>query len=325
MIHEDSAAWAKQLEPIFGAHRLEADGSVAGARAISANVRGPLRFWEVRHGSQTVVVEGSAEFRHILRTTSRKDPIAFQQALRSGSFLLLMVSRGTAEIALGGDIEHLAADDAIVFTAIDPFRIKTSAAFVGTWVNLPIWWLLELGGGQVAGSRTKLDGARGAMQALRQIWAILLEPAVEGDDVDDLVALLGNALFRALLHASALNKRAEGLSDRVTRFIGSHYEQEGLAPADAARALGCSVSSIHKACAANSTSFGQRVAALRLSKAAYQLSRDPPSISTVAFQCGFSSLSHFCHAFKDFYGVTPSDVRKRYFRVVDRLPPPQTA
>jgi AraC-like DNA-binding protein len=35
------------------------------------------------------------------------------------------------------------------------------------------------------------------------------------------------------------------------------------------------------------------------------------SISTVAFDCGFSDVSHFNHAFRRAYGATPSDIRRQ--------------
>ena len=58
--------------------------------------------------------------------------------------------------------------------------------------------------------------------------------------------------------------------------------------------------------------FSQFVREQRLARARRMLASphcsDRP-ITTIAFDAGFADLSHFNHAFRRFYGMTPSDVR----------------
>jgi AraC family transcriptional regulator len=57
------------------------------------------------------------------------------------------------------------------------------------------------------------------------------------------------------------------------------------------------------------TSVGDYVRNLRLDAAALRLLVPQADISEVAFECGFSSHSHLCRAFKRRFGITPSRYR----------------
>ncbi|MGH1438617.1 MAG: helix-turn-helix transcriptional regulator [Cellvibrionaceae bacterium] len=52
----------------------------------------------------------------------------------------------------------------------------------------------------------------------------------------------------------------------------------------------------------------------RLESAARYLSGDQNSITDIAFQCGFSSASHFAHAFKQYYKCSPAEYREQAFK-----------
>ena len=53
------------------------------------------------------------------------------------------------------------------------------------------------------------------------------------------------------------------------------------------------------------------VRALRLNRASQLLQHHSGNVSEVAYQVGFASPSHFAHAFKERFGVSPSDYRER--------------
>jgi AraC-like DNA-binding protein len=195
---------------------------------------------------------------------------------------------------------------------MEPFVVTTGDGFAGVWAEIPNWWIMELCQGQVSGAGQRMDGRRGATIVLRTTLSILLEDERGPDETNDLVDLFGAVLARNLLAGDMGAAAQEGQADRVSRFVSANYRTPGLSPRDAARDLGCSVSSIHKCCASVGWTFGGLVTSMRLSVAAYRLSRIPQSISEVAFDCGFASLSHFCHAFKAYYGVTASSVRKQH-------------
>ena len=56
----------------------------------------------------------------------------------------------------------------------------------------------------------------------------------------------------------------------------------------------------------------QYILDIRLQKAKQLLAETPFSVTAVAEECGFSSVFHFCRAFKQKTGMTPSEFSKRY-------------
>lgn len=57
------------------------------------------------------------------------------------------------------------------------------------------------------------------------------------------------------------------------------------------------------------------IARYRCEKAAWLLRNSGLSISEIAYDCGFSSSTYLSRTFKQFYGVTPSDFRKKQGKV----------
>ncbi len=307
------ASWTQRLEAIFGAHRIEADARTVTSREMSALQRDLLKFWRVRHGAQKVIVRGTKLDRDgMLTLIKRSGPKEALNLIRSSCFLLLVVEQGRAMVDLYNGPVPLGPGDALLLTAMEPFVVSTGDGFAGLWVEIPSWWLIELCNGEVSGARVRMDARRGATIVLRTTLSILLEEGRGPEETNDLVDLLGAVLARNLLAADMGEPAHEGQIERVRRFVSANYRTPGLSPRDAARALGCSVSSIHKCCASVGWTFGGLVTGMRLSVAAHRLNRTPRSISAVAFDCGFTSLPHFCHAFKSYYGVTASSVRRQH-------------
>jgi AraC-like DNA-binding protein len=288
--------WAETLATIFGPHTLEAAAQCSGTGDVASGGGGLLRYWRMAHGPLRLVAGREKRSRDTLKT---------------GTFLLLIVEQGEAEVEFFSHAVHLQAGDALLLTAIEPLVFSTSSPFAGAWIELPIWWLVELFGGGLVGARSKLDGGLVSTRTLLSVFEQLRGREVDDRDVVD---LFGDVLKRCLLIAGRGTEEEAGQIRRIAIFIAGNYRQEGLSPSDAALALGCSVSSIHKCCAAAGSTFGTMLASMRLSVAAYRLARDPHRISDIAFDCGFASVSHFCHAFKAYHGVTPKSMRSRHSR-----------
>jgi AraC-like DNA-binding protein len=87
-------------------------------------------------------------------------------------------------------------------------------------------------------------------------------------------------------------------------FIARNIEHRGLSAQDASVNLKCSVRTIYNTCAAHGTSFSALVIETRLVAAQYQLIRTNQRISQIAYDVGFSSLSHFSRLFRARFGVT---------------------
>lgn len=137
----------------------------------------------------------------------------------------------------------------------------------------------------------------------------------------------GVRLFRALIElvAVSLSRRSragaaesESLADAtalaVKRAIHRRVREPGLAVADVAGAVGISERYVHKLLARSGSSFTEYLIAHRLDGAARDLA-DPAmadrAIGAIAFDWGFSDLSHFTRRFKQRFGCRPRDWRAR--------------
>ncbi|MEY9880724.1 helix-turn-helix domain-containing protein [Bradyrhizobium sp. USDA 329] len=137
----------------------------------------------------------------------------------------------------------------------------------------------------------------------------------------------GVRLFRALMElvAVSLSRRSragaaesECLADATTlalkRAIHRRLREPGLAVADVAEVVGISERYVHKLLARSGSSFTDYVIDHRLDGAARDL-RDPATadraIGTIAFDWGFSDLSHFTRRFKQRFGCRPRDWRAK--------------
>jgi AraC-like DNA-binding protein len=132
-------------------------------------------------------------------------------------------------------------------------------------------------------------------------------------------------LFHALLElvASSLSRRsrlgiaeAESVVDATAhalrRAIHDRLREPGLKVADVARTVGISERYVHKLFARSGQNFTNYVIDQRLDGAARDL-RDPAkperAIGIIAFDWGFSDLSHFTRRFKQRFGCRPRDWR----------------
>ena len=137
----------------------------------------------------------------------------------------------------------------------------------------------------------------------------------------------GVLLFRALIelvavslsrgsrgHAGETESLADATALAVKRAIHRRLRQPGLAVADIADAVGISERYVHKLLARSGSSFTDYVIDHRLDGAARDL-RNPATaeraIGAIAFDWGFSDLSHFTRRFKQRFGCRPRDWRAR--------------
>ncbi len=135
----------------------------------------------------------------------------------------------------------------------------------------------------------------------------------------------GVRLFRALIElvAVSLSRRGragaaetENLADATAlalkRAIDRRLREPGLAVADIADAVGISERYVHKLLARSGCSFTDYVIERRLDGAARDLQNPAMAnraIGAIAFDWGFSDLSHFTRRFKQRFGCRPRDWR----------------
>ncbi|MBB6485985.1 helix-turn-helix domain-containing protein [Rhizobium lusitanum] len=103
------------------------------------------------------------------------------------------------------------------------------------------------------------------------------------------------------------------LLQRIKEFIESNVERPDLTITMIARRMGCSVRYVYRAFEVECLTPSDYIWNLRVEKAAAQL-RDAGGyageISEIAFALGFSSSAHFSRAFRNRFGVSPSQWRR---------------
>lgn len=92
-----------------------------------------------------------------------------------------------------------------------------------------------------------------------------------------------------------------------------NYLEGALAPSidGAARACGVSVRTLQRQLAADSTTFGRELIAVRIRRAKALLSDGEEAISSIALDLGFATPQHFSEVFKREVGTTPNAFRAR--------------
>jgi len=139
---------------------------------------------------------------------------------------------------------------------------------------------------------------------------------------DEAVRLFGVLLDLVALSLSrrsrAQTAEAAGFADATAlalrRAVHERLCEQGLTVADIAGAIGISERYVHKLFERAGTTFSDYVMDRRLDGAARDLS-DPAkagdAIGSIAFDWGFSDLSHFTRRFKQRFGCRPRDWRAR--------------
>ncbi|MGX4803629.1 AraC family transcriptional regulator [Bradyrhizobium guangdongense] len=115
-------------------------------------------------------------------------------------------------------------------------------------------------------------------------------------------------------HGGVAAARLQAIKTDIRSNLGDH----ALSPAKIAAQHGLTPRYLHKLFEREGMSFSEFVLARRLERALEML-KDPHfagyTVSTIAFDCGFSDLSYFNRTFRRAYGATPTDIRAATFRM----------
>lgn len=100
---------------------------------------------------------------------------------------------------------------------------------------------------------------------------------------------------------------------RATQYIIAHLDDTTLSNVEIAAETGICESYLRRLFRENyKTTPKQYIIEMRIKKAGQLLCENRLSLTEIAYQCGFSSIYHFCRAFRQYSGVTASEYRKRY-------------
>lgn len=117
-----------------------------------------------------------------------------------------------------------------------------------------------------------------------------------------------SAFYELLSNIASTNSTTPRILPAAIALIESSIHQPELSNTAIAEQLGISEVYLRKLFATYcNTSVKQYILDLRIQKAKQLLIGTPTSITAIAEACGFSSLYHFCRAFKQRTGTTPTD------------------
>lgn len=152
--------------------------------------------------------------------------------------------------------------------------------------------------------------------SLRLLRAYLAEATAAGLTAlaeRHLVELAADALFGASdMDATRREARSTARLAAAEKLITAAVANgESLSASDVGRTLGVSARTIERDFAISGSGFASAVTDARLNAVAAVLPRTARGISEAAFAAGFNDLSHFNRAFRERFGETPSDYRRR--------------
>ncbi|TDY37406.1 AraC family transcriptional regulator [Paraburkholderia rhizosphaerae] len=210
---------------------------------------------------------------------------------------------------------RIGSGDFVLLDAQRPYKAITPERATGFVMRMPRQALME------RGFRTALDHVR--LPDLSSPDVQLVRALIEcvgglsrrpSADVmqrvsDQLLDLMDIVLERPT--ASGRRRTAAAMVRQAKQFIARHAGDPDLTPALIAAHVCISSKHLGRLFSAQGGSLMRYVLSVRLEQAARLLKATPwhrNLVQQIAYQCGFSSASHFSHAFKRRYGVAPADV-----------------
>ena len=154
-----------------------------------------------------------------------------------------------------------------------------------------------------------------AARFIRDLWRNLPRAEAEGSQrhlTDVLMSVTAAACATVAPATIACSSRAAALRIRLIESIEANLWDPDLDPASIARKGRISLRYLHALFQEQGESVSRYLLRRRLEVSA-RLLRDPlraaSSVTQIACEHGFKSSAHFCRAFRERYGMTPSDFR----------------
>jgi len=293
--------WQEGISELFTDLSPEALEPETFTGKIETIYRGNLSVSHISAGAQRVYREGTKS------TGSTLDRFYLNVQLEGHGYV--RDSRGETRLSVG---------DCVLVDPNRSYVLGFHSPFRQLCIQIDQWWLREkFGLPPEKALGLPINLARGGGPILRAaLEAVINSPESEGVYTAEFVELFGDVITHMMRMAGNDSLRAEPLAEtafyeRLCQFVADHFRDEAISAATASKQLGCSVRYVHKLCCNHGTTFGRLVMNARLSAAARILPRLTPGarISTVAYDCGFSDLSHFGRAFRQKYGESPGAYR----------------
>lgn len=133
-------------------------------------------------------------------------------------------------------------------------------------------------------------------------------------DADSITGWVLRQLKRlADFHQQVDGNRHSVKADALMRYILQHYMNEDLSVEGIADALHVSVNGLNQAAkSAYSMTVNKIITQVRMESASRILKDGQISVSSIAVQTGYHSVSYFSNAFRKYYGISPQEYRRRH-------------
>jgi AraC-like DNA-binding protein len=115
-------------------------------------------------------------------------------------------------------------------------------------------------------------------------------------------------LIRLRVAAAFFMTSSQPLADRLQELINFSPSQAWQAN-HIAQQLGMSTATLRRRLQAEGTSFSTLLQASRMARALGLVMTTSSSISEIAWQCGYESITSFSHAFRRHFGISPTALR----------------
>ncbi|KPA87920.1 DNA-binding domain-containing protein, AraC-type [Pseudomonas asplenii] len=232
-------------------------------------------------------------------------------------FFLVHQSSGSARIEHGAQQSLLQPGDLVLLDATRPCDIRFQGMAGQLSLILPRHTVQRLASGRrlLLNRTLRADSGPG-----RIAGALVTELFESSSDTPEATEAMMDALLHLIRplvsedirqHPSCAPRTQAQLLNRAQQVINDDLANPELSPALIARAMGCSLRTLHRLFAHEGITLGRYIMERRLERCAESLAQhvDQQKISAVAFDWGFSDLSHFSRAFKARYGQSPKDFR----------------
>jgi AraC-like DNA-binding protein len=239
------------------------------------------------------------------------------------NFYIVMVVKGNISVQTGTSFFSFSPNTIFGIRSWAPFALNSGADAELVIAQLPAWFaILEVLGESSSVDDHVIPANFFCAPAILALSLKLMEQEIPSDVGQSYFAIVASMLMKSFelnLASAKTFPKPMGRMGRLLTIILKNFHEEGFSPRIAASELRCSVRTIHSLCAEHNTTFSNLLMDTRLRIAANNIINSKQRISDVAFSSGFVSFSHFCRAFKDYFGMSAGRYRAEGGRDASRL------
>jgi AraC family transcriptional activator of tynA and feaB len=233
-------------------------------------------------------------------------------------WLVSLHKQGAAVVSQGGRESRVEPGDVFLIDPTRPFHIETGEIVSHSlYVDAAALRQIAPDLDMATARAIRCDSGVGALFRSTMDDVFALAPTLTEDVADDmadaLLHLLGPVVRSSIQASERSPSRVAAMHrQRITRFVRENLGDSTLDANRIADAVGLSPRHVYQLFDGHDKSLMRWVWSQRLERCRHELKQPTlrsKSIGEIAFQWGFSNVSHFSRAFKAEYGVAPRDFR----------------